>query len=337
MNKDYCKGNVTVIIVIIILVLIIAGGIFYYFWQKGKNTITSTSTPTTTSTTSKPTEEKWVRSDKVIAQATSTDTHKLADGTYRMYSMFSGGIAYADSKDALSFEKPILTGITEDSGMMISNPSVLQISDNDWIMVYEQAPTKTPGQMQGKPGASSQRNLYLATSTDGKKFSKVGVAIDSSKEDNFFASVPDLIKLPDGKIKMYYVSGGEAIGSAISSDNGRSWTRESGYRLENNAVDPDVLVKTANGKTQYVMYYSILSGSGNKIMKSTSTDGLKWSEGTEILKVSSSSNSIIDPDVVEMGTNQYRMFFAEMAGDSTSSQPAEPNLYYADLNQSIFN
>ena len=93
------------------------------------------------------------------------------------------------------------------------------------------------------------------TSTDGKSFEAGSIAIDSAKEDNYFASVPDLIKTPDGKIRMYYVSGGQAIGSALSVDNGKTWIRESGYRLEDSAVDPDVSYKDG----RWVMYYSVLA------------------------------------------------------------------------------
>jgi hypothetical protein len=322
------------IIVIVIMALVLLG---YFYYKNKKIKLISTSSPSESpsATISVKPEEKWVKSDKVIFEATSSDTHKLSSGSYRMYLMLNGNIVYSESSDAKNFQIPVDTGITESNNRMISNPSVLEINSDNWIMVYEEQPIKVKGQTDTLPGPNSQRNLYLATSNDGKNFQKAGIIIDSSKEDNYFASVPDLVKLPDGKIRMYYVSGGDSIGSAISSDNGLTWKRESGYRLTNNAVDPDVLIKKLDDQTSWVMYYSELTGANNRIYKSTSNDGLNWSQGIIVLAPSTSGNTVIDPDVVEIDSNHFRMFYGEMAGDSTTSL-SQPMLYYADFNGNIF-
>ena len=328
------------ILIFVLILVIIFGLAFLIYWiaikNKTANNLSSAPTASTANTALQNTTETWKKFSDVLFDATSTDTHKLADGTYRTYLMQEGQIVYADSKDAITYSAPMPTGITEDAGMMISNPAVIETTPGNWIMIYEMSPIKQPGQKEKMNGKTNQRNLYMATSTDGKNFTKSGIAIDSSKEDNYFASVPDLIKLSDGKIRMYYVSGGEAIGSAISADNGKTWTRETGYRLQNMAVDPDVMLKQINGKDKYVMYYSVLSGPGNKILKSTSADGLNWTEGQTILEATDTNTSIIDPDVVEIDANHYRMLFGEMSGDSATSG-AMPKLYYADINTNIFN
>jgi len=323
------------IVVIVLLTLAIIGGGIY--WWKNKKTSDKSSPEK--STTSQPTyqTEKWIKgSAPIMDGTTSTCTLALENNTFRMYFMQNGKVVYSDSTDGKTFLNPVLTGIDEDSGKMLSNPAVLKINSNNWIMIYEQQPTQTPGSQKNIPGPSNERDLYLATSTDGKTFSKVGIAIDSSKEDNYFASVPDLVMLPSGKIIMYYVSGGNAIGSSISIDNGHTWTRESGYRLENNAVDPDILYNTVNGKTSWVMYYSDLTGGGNALYKSVSSDGLTWQKGEKIIDASSKSVTIIDPDVVKISDNQYRMFFAEMSEDSSSTNPPKTYLYYADNSGNIF-
>lgn len=332
------KTRVLWLIIFIILLIVLS----YILWKNTKTILLTTTTPATSPSVSTPSasisvkpEEKWTRSDKAVFDATSSDTHKLSDETYRIYLMQNGNIVYADSKDGANFQTPISTGIGEDSGKIISNPAVLETKPNEWIMIYEQQPTKKPGMPDSAPGSTNQRNLYLATSSDGKIFEKVGIAIDSSKEDNYFASVPDLILLSDGRIRMYYVSGGEAIGSAISNDNGQTWTKESGYRLTNKAVDPDVLIKNENGKSSWIMYYSVLTGADNRIYKSTSLDGLIWTPGVIVLEPKESTNNIVDPDVIEMDPNHYRMFFGEMTGDSTSGQ-SQPSLYYADYQGNIF-
>jgi hypothetical protein len=321
------------LIVIIILLIIVGGGI--WLWQKSsKLASTPTSTPTPSATQQ---IETWTKGDRRIMNGvTSSDTHKLADGTYRMYFMQNSGIAYAESSDALNFDAPKPTGVTQEPGKMISNPAVLKIEDSNWIMIYEQQPQKqTNSNDKTTPGPDIQRNLYLASSTDGKNFTKVGLAIDSSKEDNYFASVPDLVLLPDGKIKMYYVSGGQAIGSATSVDKGSTWQRDSGYRLEDNAVDPDVLLKTENDKNYWIMYYTILSGSGNALYKATSSNGINWTKVSKVLDAKDKTSVIVDADVVPLTQGKYRMFFGEVESEE-SGAPGAINLYYADSSGDIF-
>lgn len=323
-------------IVLIILFILIAGGAVWYFGFYKFSGDRHAPIPSAQA-------ETWEKNKTVLFEnTTSTDTHKLDDGTFRMYLMGQGGINYADSKDATTFETPQSTGVTESQGKFLSNPSVLKIADNNWIMVYEEAPMQQPGQKQGPPGPESQRNLMLATSTDGKSFTKAGMAIDSSKEkdDNYFASVPDLVKTPDNKIRLYYVCGGEAVCSAIS-DDGKAWTRETGIRMGDKAVDPDVLYK--DGK--WVMYFSVLTGDNNRFYRAISTDGLKWTKGPEVLKPDSEQGAIVDPDVVPIGIPvtgtfqvfKWRMFFGEMAsGEGQMGGPAQINLYYADFEGDIF-
>lgn len=318
--------------ILVILLLVVVGYGGYWYW---KNKIKKSDSGGNNSEQIE-TEEIWTRGDHIVLEGvTSSDTHKLADGIYRMYYMNDAKIIFADSTDGLLFGTGTPTGITEDTGKMISNPSVLNLSDGNWIMIYEQQPMRKTNSGQTPPGPDSQRDLYLATSLDGKSFTKVGIAIDSSKEDNYFASVPDLVLLPDGKIRMYYVSGGEAIGSAISSDNGKTWKRETGYRLADKAVDPDVILKDENGTKKWVMYFSTLTGGGNSLYKATSEDGLTWVKGQEILKSLSSQTNIVDPDVVNLYGNNYRMYFGEAKENGANGQPSQFNLNYADTGKEI--
>ncbi len=320
---------------ILLIIIVGLGGYFGYKYFIMNQTEENTSTTQITKQPT-PTKEEWtIGQDIVKTNTTSTDTHKISESLYRMYYMDKGEIMYAESNDLRIFEPGKLTGVKEDKGKMISNPAVLKITDTNWIMIYEQQPARAPGQnTKTPPGPNTQRNLYLATSTNGTSFKKVGVAIDSSKEDQYFASVPDLILLPDGKIRMYYVSGGSAIGSTTSADNGKTWTRDSGYRLENQAVDPDVSYKDENGQTKWVMYYSNLDPATNAIYKTTSTDGLTWIDQKKILSATT-RGAIIDPDVVEVAPANYVMFLGQStSGGSTAGE--EINLYRAELHQSTF-
>lgn len=319
----------TIYIVSIVLVIIVLGVFAWYFlfYQKSTKTLSPSSSAQT---------ESWTKNKNILFEnVTSSDTHKLDDGTFRMYFLKDGKIVYADSKDATVFGSPISTGVNEEPGKFNSNPAVLKVSDGNWIMVYEEQPMKNPGEEQQKPpGPESQRNLLLATSQDGKSFTKIGVAIDSSKDkdDNYFASVPDLIKTPDSRIRLYYVCGGESTCSAISTD-GRTFTKEPGIRMGNKAVDPDVLYN--NGR--WVMYFSTLEGAGNKFYKATSVDGLKWTKSEIVLRPDSERGSIVDPDVVPIGPNKWRMFFGEMAnGEGQMGGQAQINLFWADFEGNIY-
>jgi hypothetical protein len=327
------KSRTWLWILVIVLAFSVTGYIICLYITNNSSETSDSSAATTTKT------ESWVAgSGSMLSDVTSTDTHKLADGTYRTYYMKAGEIVYAVSPDGLQLaELSYSTGITEDTGKFMSNPAVLQVSENQWIMIYEQAPQKQPGASANEmPGVSNQRNLYLATSVDGKAFQKVGLAIDSSTADKYFASVPDLVKTPDGQIRMYYVSGGDAIGSAISIDSGKTWQREAGYRLEDMAVDPDVLLKTSGGKTKWVMYYTDLNPSKNAIYKATSADGLAWTRVAKVLNRTGSNTAIVDPDVYELSANKFAMYFGQsLSGDSTGAN-SRMNLFRADLSQSIF-
>ncbi|MFA6082344.1 MAG: hypothetical protein WC773_02960 [Patescibacteria group bacterium] len=315
------------VVVIIALIAVAVIGWYKLANPTTKESATSTSTATPVASVQK---DVWVAgTSSVLTSTTSSDTHKLADNSYRMYYMSNGQMVYAESDSTFAFGASKSTGITEDAGKFMSNPSVLKITDSNWIMIYEQQPIKQPGSnnQNNPPGPTNQRNLYLATSTDGQTFSKAGLVLDSSILDNYFASVPDMILLPNNQIRMYYVSGGNAIGSVLSSDNGKTWVRDSGYRLEDSAVDPDVIV---GGTAKWVMYYSKLNPSDNAIYKATSKDGLTWVQQEKVLDKKSASGVIVDPDVVPINDNSYVMFYGE------SGATEQIDLYMAKANHSIF-
>ncbi len=120
--------------------------------------------------------------------------------------------------------------------------------------------------------------------------------------------------------------------SAISSD-GKAFTKETGIRLADKAVDPDVLYRSG----KWVMYFSTLTGDNNRFYKATSNDGLKWTKAAEVLKPESANGAIVDPDVIEIAPGKWRMFFGEMTnGEGQMGGQAQINLHYADFVGDIF-
>ncbi len=323
------------IVLIILLILVIGYCLFQNSTKNNSTDSTKTSekdNDSSNTTTDKVPDETWLSDDEVIiANVTSSDTHLISENLIRTYYMAQGGFLFAESADGgKTYGKSAATGITEDDNLFMSNPSILKISDNNWIMVYEQQPRRQPGQSNNMtpPGPATQRNLYLATSTDGKTFKKSGLVYDSSKEDNYFASVPDLILLPDGKIRMYFVSGGNAIGSAVSSDQGKNWLRDNGYRLSDSAVDPDVI----KVDDKWLMYYSVLDPSKNGLYVSLSDDGITWQTGKIIISKQNNSGSLVDPDVFEFDNERIMLYGSFSSTDSTNSSE-QPNLIRATLQE----
>lgn len=315
-------------------IAIIAAAIYVVIFFTNSDTEKGNEIATKTDLSKSEFQEEWqIEPTVVMENTTSSDTHYLGENSYRMYFIDSGEIKYAESSDCKTFNTPKTTGIDEPPGKMISNPAVLEISATEWIMIYEQAPAKKPSSGKTPPGPATQRDLYFATSTDGKTFTKVGIAIDSSKEDEYFASVPDLVLLPDSSIRMYYVSGGDKIAATTSINGGKSWNRE-GIILSGMAVDPDVSYQKNDDGEQWVMYYSNLDPSSNAIYKSTSSDGIEWSQGIKLF-TSTTNGAVVDPDVVYINDNEYVMFIGQSeSGGSTAGEAI--NLYRATLSQSIY-
>ena len=326
-NKYDQNGFSLIEVLIVLFIIAILGTVGWWVWHRSHKVV-NISTPTNKVLNNKgpsvsvsQTAENWTTSNKmVLANTTSTDTHKLSDGTYRMYYMHDGNIVYSDSTDAVNFSAPNPTGVNGGPGAMLSNPSVLEIKTGDWIMIYEQDFGTNP--------QTAQRNLYLATSSDGMHFTEAGIAVDSSKQDNNFASVPNLILLPNGTVRMYYVCGGQDICARDSSDNGKTWIKDTFKFNQTNVGDPDVLRSGNN----WVMYFTNLNPDSNGIYKAYSSDGLNWTAlNGPVIEKTNSNYVNVDPDVVETSSNHFTMFYGQ------ASDPSSPlNLYSASYRGNIF-
>ena len=127
--------------------------------------------------------------------------------------------------------------------------------------------------------------------------------------------VPDAVVTPDGKVRLYVVESptegncSEKLASYISND-GISFTKESGWRLENGiSVDPEILrAKTGD----WLMILADGPGCGDRVQKlytSTSNDGLTWSTPQKVFG-SGSDLRRLDPTGYEISTNVFRIYYA---------------------------
>lgn len=142
--------------------------------------------------------------------------------------------------------------------------------------------------------------------------------------------VPDAVRLPDGRIRIYIVEkedsatkGGscpEKIASYISGD-GISFTKESGWRLEGGYVDSEIL-RAKDGEWVMIMADGpgcTTSTGASKVQQlfvSTSSDGLTWAKPQVLTKTDVGR---LDPTGYEVSTNVFRIYYA--AGGSGAFDP----------------
>ena len=142
--------------------------------------------------------------------------------------------------------------------------------------------------------------------------------------------VPDAVRLPDGRIRIYIVEkedsatkGGscpEKIASYISGD-GVSFSKEPGWRLEGGYVDSEIL-RAKDGEWVMIMADGpgcTTSTGASKVQQlfvSTSTDGLTWAKPQVLTKTDIGR---LDPTGYEVSPNVFRIYYA--AGGAGAFDP----------------
>ena len=106
----------------------------------------------------------------------------------------SGSIKYAESSDASSLATELSTNLSSPSGLFLSNPTVIRLTNGTFLCVYELSTANS---------TTSNRLLYSATSSDGITFG-TGTQLPNSSLDTalggstIFQSVPALVQEPSG-------------------------------------------------------------------------------------------------------------------------------------------
>ena len=244
-----------------------------------------------------------------LENATVPNIYRMEDGRIRMYYGSQGGILSAVSDDGLTFSKEpgvrVPSGSQDSPEMIVSDPTLVRLNDGR-VRIYYKGATGPGG-----PGQSIH-NVFSAISTDGLLFEKEGTRINSRKTpDRGWASVPEAIVLPDGRVRLYYVSDGldvkHGIVSAIS-DDGLAFTRDE-TRLTG-FVDPAV-VRLADGS--YMMLAVAfpfgpdgkLTDAAPGIYSFTSQDGINFENRKLVL----SGEGNIDPAIIDLGDGIYRVYY----------------------------
>ena len=272
----------------------------------------STSEPTPAPTESKDTtiQFDWtVEPGTRLEDATVPNIYRLEDGRLRMYYGGPGGILSAVSNDGLTFQKEpavrIPSGSPGSPEAITSDPTLVTLKDGRARMYYKGATGP------GGPG-QSVHSVFSAVSTDGLRFEKEGIRIDSQQTpDRGWASVPEAIILPDGRVRLYYVSDGldvqHGIVSAISKD-GLNFTREE-TRLTG-FVDPAVV--RLNDGSYLMLAVAFPFGPGGKLTDATpgiysfiSQNGINFEDRQLVL----AGEGNIDPAIIDSGDGTFRVYY----------------------------
>ncbi len=158
-------------------------------------------------------------------------------------------------------------------------------------------------------------SLFRASSTDGVQFTPDGrVTISHSPEAAVAPpeqdSIPTGIHLTDGTLRMYYSAPGGGIRSALSRDEGLTWTEEDGFRLTS-ATDPSIVLLPDN---RFGLFYVDLStgSKGQKLMVTTSSDGLMFnsSDAGAVIESEEKGVWILDPEVHVSKEGRWSLYFS---------------------------
>ncbi|MBI4310793.1 MAG: hypothetical protein HY681_03335 [Chloroflexi bacterium] len=179
------------------------------------------------------------------------------------------------------------------------------------------------------PPNQRDRWLYARFSDDGVTFEPAALlpntGLDRSPTGGVFQSVPDLIALPDGSLRLYYVAGGLSVASMRSTDGGQTWVQEAGYRLLSVVmpsgrygvfVDPDVIRQPDGTFFMYFAYSEFEPQCGGlgcqRIRLARSSDGLNFTVDPDPLLVPSTGvPGLVDPDVYQAADGRWYMLFGE--------------------------
>ena len=232
--------------------------------------------------------------------------HKLKDGKVRLYYCSSKGILSAISNDGLTFTKEQGVRILPGTGFefQVCDPTIVDLPGEKMRMYYKGANSMNPG-----PGQSIHK-IFSAISSDGLTFQKEGLRIDSETSgDNGWASVPDAIALPDGRVRIYYVTASgmqHGVGSAISSD-GLDFVKEAGIRVPN-LVDP-ALVRIGD---KYVLFAASIDERFARVPRGIyyleSSDGLEFGEPIAVFQ----GDDVYDPSVLKIDDSTVRVFYGKV-------------------------
>lgn len=256
----------------------------------------------------------WQKETGIKASSAVSSCTVFRDNQYWMYYTGIGGIYFARSSDGLNFQgygEVVVNGPFGSEQEMVTNPAVFQLKNGKYRVIYE-----------GSKNQQSVRKLYSAVSDDGLRWTKEdGVRLEDSIVENkkgisqgiIFTSVPDIIRLDNDCLRMYYTVIDESR-IAESCDEGLIWQKKGEIMFDvypEVVQDPDI-IRLENGK--YKLFFSTQDFDRTRqwILSAESDDGINFKiDLGERLNPSLGNKRVVDPDVVKLPDGKYRMYFGE--------------------------
>lgn len=244
----------------------------------------------------------WLKEDGFRIQDESAGVPyavNLPDGRTRLYYCTNRGVLCSISENGLDF--------TEERNLGIGGCDVTMVTQEEggYRMYYK---TMT---------SPDVHVIHSATSSDGLEWRPEGLRLEiMGTPCNGWTSVPDAVRLPDGRVRLYFVCDKQDnnVASAIS-DDGLVFSLEEGTRLVQ-GVDPNVL-RLADDT--FLMFFATgFSGQSpvppRRINVARSTDGLTWETFGEVLQGDGEPPLSADPCVVPLPGGLYRMYYGTNGG-----------------------
>jgi len=234
---------------------------------------------------------------------------KLDDGRFRLYYCGSEEIFSAISSDGINFTQESGVRISPDSSnkfeKIVSDPTLVKLSDGKVRLYYKGADSN-----QGGPGQAIHK-IFSAISSDGLNFQREGLRIDSELSgDKGWASVPEAVKLPDGRVRLYFVTGDDSNGGimTMTSADGLNFEERKVLNIKG-MVDPSIvslpdgtyLLLTAVVNEQLAPYRA------KGLYLFTSKDGLNFENEIPLLKESGA----FDPAGILLNDNTLRVYYGQ--------------------------
>lgn len=217
----------------------------------------------------------------------------LPGGGMRMYYQGSEGIDVrifsATSTDGLTWTRDpgVRLDVQGAQETEVGAPAVIPLDGGLLRMYYS-------GMEHGTVGASRLRQsfrIFSAISSDGLMWTREGLRLgfgNSGSPDQFGVQAPEVVPFPQGGFRMYYAGFDGDFDRVLSatSQDGLTWTRESGVRVDHGAPgsfseigvgNPFPLLLDEGG----VRMYYVASMPGNElraILSANSPDGLTFTE-----------------------------------------------------------
>ncbi len=295
---------------------------------KKTTTSTTTTTTSTTTTTTGTTTTLILPIDALLYFTRETDTRLedgkesdtlLVDGRYIMFYSRENEIRIALSDRGLSYADngTVLSGGVQGQ-RAIANPCVYRLLNGSYRMIYEGV---DQGGMEWIESMwkrlPAEQRFYSAISDDLFNWVKEPDVRFQDYEDSddpykLYVADPEVIRLPNNTLRMYY-STGRWLRTALSFDDGSNWHRESRIVFGNTILsDPKSFILPERVYKLYFTSKNMDNDTASVILSASSRDGksFKLDQGIRIVP-ERDSDIASDPDIVRMKDGRYRMYYSQ--------------------------